>query len=597
MNRDESTRRCGDWLLVFGDVNPAGLSRRHDGAPWETAYETDGAVLLTQAPGTGWRGAPWKSDEGEAWRSWLLGETYPLDDERWRRVPTGAASPVTLNGHFLLLARHRPSGEWHLWTDRFGTLHAYRAPGDRAPDRGAPGAVGTWMPAVAAAGGSARRLDWVGLTGFFGCGFFPGDRTHWDDVRILRPARHCVFDRAGALLRDDRYWQWRHAPDEGRSYAETVDEFARRLRQVMTDHVSRGRVAVPVSGGLDSRSTVAALDPTARSDRLTAYSYGFTARSGEVRIARRIAHARDLPLRELVIEPYLFDRLPWVLDAVEGFQDLTLCRQAGVADELETLGDSVIAAHWGDVWLDSMGLADARGPRDLAGVVDHALGRIRKPADRLLDLCRPHLGGAEPAAVLRETVRRGLEPLAHLDDPDFRVKAFKTDGWSHRWTTASLRMFQPAAFPRLTFYDTRLTDFFATVPSRFVVGRRLQIDYLKRHAPDLARIPWDRYDANLYLAPYFGTLLLPLRAVRKLRRVVTGARVVERNWEIQYAGETGRRGLERWLLRPGLRLHEFVAPGEVRTLVEDFYARWPDGALGYEVSMLLTFSAWLEHHG
>ena len=48
--------------------------------------------------------------------------------------------------------------------------------------------------------------------------------------------------------------------------------------------------------------------------------------------------------------------------------------------------------------------------------------------------------------------------------------------WSARWTTASLRMFQSAAFPRLPFYDTRLADFFATVPTPLVAGRRLQID-------------------------------------------------------------------------------------------------------------------------
>jgi hypothetical protein len=34
----------------------------------------------------------------------------------------------------------------------------------------------------------------------------------------------------------------------------------------------------------------------------------------------------------------------------------------------------------------------------------------------------------------------------------------------------------------------------------------------------------------------------------------------------------------------------------VRKLLDEFYAD-PDGARGYTVSMLLTFSAWLEHHG
>ena len=64
-------------------------------------------------------------------------------------------------------------------------------------------------------------------------------------------------------------------------------------------------------------------------------------------------------------------------------------------------------------------------------------------------------------------------------------------------------MFQPGAFPRLPFYDTRLSDFFCTVPSEFVSQRRLQIDYLKNFAPDLARIKWQVYDTNLYRHQHF----------------------------------------------------------------------------------------------
>ena len=67
-------------------------------------------------------------------------------------------------------------------------------------------------------------------------------------------------------------------------------------------------------------------------------------------------------------------------------------------------------------------------------------------------------------------------------------------------------MYQAGAFPRLPFYDTRLADFFATVPTAFVKGRRLQIDYLKRFAPDLARIKWQAYDTNLYRYPLLRLL-------------------------------------------------------------------------------------------
>jgi asparagine synthase (glutamine-hydrolysing) len=148
----------------------------------------------------------------------------------------------------------------------------------------------------------------------------------------------------------------------------------------------------------------------------------------------------------------------------------------------------------------------------------------------------------------------------------------------------------------LIFYDQRITDFFQTVPSHFLVGRQFQIDYLKRFAPDLARIPWQAYDADLYQYQWFNTLLLPKRILKRLGRMLGGKKVLERNWEVQFLSGQGRSGLENWLLKSGLRLHEFLPPAQIKMLLEDFY-RSPNASNGYTVSMLLTFSAWLEKYG
>jgi hypothetical protein len=371
----------------------------------------------------------------------------------------------------------------------------------------------------------------------------------------------------------------------------------------MADRVGDGPVAMPISGGLDSRSTVAPLTSSKMTgDEVAAgkpwsFSYGYNEDSIETRIAQRVAAARGLPFRAMVVPPYLFSRLGDVLRCVEGFQDLTQCRQIAATEEIGRHADRVIAAHWGDVWHDEAGLAGTDSI-DETVLLNHSLKKFRKRGrEWLLErVCRPHLGGSDPEAVLTNQLRPELESLRQIEDPDFRVKALKTDQWSFRWTTASLRAYQIGAFPRLPFYDTRLADFFAAVPTRFVAGRRLQIDYLKRFAPDLAKVAWQPYGTNLYRyrsARFWG---LPALAFDKARRVVTGRRVIQRNWEIQFGGDEGRRGLDAWLLKPGLRLHEFVAPGEVRGLLEDFAAD-PSGARGYTVSMLLTFSAWLEHHG
>ena len=43
-------------------------------------------------------------------------------------------------------------------------------------------------------------MDQTGLTGFFGFGFFPQDRTYFKDIRILQPATRYIFGANGEKL-------------------------------------------------------------------------------------------------------------------------------------------------------------------------------------------------------------------------------------------------------------------------------------------------------------------------------------------------------------------------------------------------------------
>ncbi len=581
----------GDWLLSFAPEPVADLPARRPGMAWQPERRGVSSALWRGDPAAGWRGQPLRRLATAEWAAWLAGELYGTPDPAAAvaAVLAGRAPAAGLNGHFLLLAYHQPADEWHVWTNRHATIHAYLA------TAGGRATVGTFMPAVAAAAGRAE-LDWEALTSFFGFGFFAGDRTHHQGVRILRPATHYRFDGRGQLLGETRYWEWRHAPDTRRGYDETVAEFAALFGEVMGDLMTDGRLAVPISGGLDSRSTVATMSAgDAGAGRRWAYSYGYGDDSIETRIAGRVAAARGLPFDTFTIPPYLFRQLPGVVAAVEGFSDVTQCRQAAIVGEIDQRADYLIAAHLGDLYLDDMGLAGAGAVGD-EQVIDAAVKKVRKGgSDWLLaNLCAPRLGQERPEALLRHMAAGELARLSSIAEPDFRVKAFKVDQWCARWTTVALRMFQAAAFPRLPFYDTRLADFFLTVPTEFVAGRRLQIDYLKRYAPDLAAIDWQQTGSSLFRAGRSDPLATARRAINKGRRVLSGRQVIERNWEVQFLGPDGQRGLTEWLLRPGLRLHEFIPPRAIADLLAAFYAAPLVDKRGYTVSMLLTFSAWLE---
>ena len=159
-----------------------------------------------------WKGFPFRSWSVGDWVFWVLGEFSEARDleETILAVAQGDQSPDRLNGHWLTYGWDRRQRRFHIWTNRFATLHGYRC-----THEGGNG-FGTNFGTIARLA-SARRLDWAGLTGFFGFGFFPEDRTYFDDIRILRPATHSTYDAEAGRFFEERYWNWRHEPNPTRS--------------------------------------------------------------------------------------------------------------------------------------------------------------------------------------------------------------------------------------------------------------------------------------------------------------------------------------------------------------------------------------------
>src|SRR5690606_40230798 len=93
-----------------------------------------------------------------------------------------------------------------------------------------------------------------------------------------------------------------------------------------------------------------------------AYSYGYSTDSFETRIASQVAAARRFSFTAHAVQPYLFDRLPEIVSALHGCQDVTQARQMSINGWVGERADAVLTGLWGDVWLDQMGLADGIPP-------------------------------------------------------------------------------------------------------------------------------------------------------------------------------------------------------------------------------------------
>ena len=574
----------GDLLITFG-VDAENCKARSV-QPWRLV-ETFGDLRLYQTQtDERWHGFPLLEAEDEQWHVWFLGELY----EETPVLTQAVKHPEKINGHFLLFGYEKSLKRVHVVTNRLGTMHGYYAM------NGGKAAVGTFSPAVAQASGNSR-LNLQAISEFLSFGFFIGNSTHWQDVTILPAATHMILDENGRIVSQTLYWHCDYQTSASLTYDEAIKQFHDIFREVLTSQVNGKRIALPLSGGLDSRSTLAELGETGfgGAKQMFPFSYGFSEDSAETNIATQLGNQRGLKVKTWTVQPYLFDEIDRINASVEGFQDITQCRQAYVVDELAQQADYVVAAHWGDVWLDDMGFLGQKmfPDEELSEIMIN--NYLKRGSEILLTLFNPNLV-TEWKELMKKNVQESLAGLQHISDLDFKVKAWKTSQWSFRWTLSSLRMYQSGLFPLLPFYDNRLVDFFMKVPGEFVARRRLQIEYLKRYAPDLARVKWQPYDANLYHYKGFNTWLLPHRAVQKLRRRFSDQPVIQRNWEIQFFNPKGRNRLAKYLLERGLKLHNLFSARDLEKLLADFY-RDPTASSGYAVSMLLTLSAWLEQYG
>ncbi|HEY9177097.1 MAG TPA: hypothetical protein VIN07_05380 [Flavipsychrobacter sp.] len=480
-------------------------------------------------------------------------------------------------GHYIIFVSALATGDTYVFTNRMGSYHAYWLE---------DGAISTNYLALATTK-KQKKLNWEGITGFMAMGYFPDDSTYIKGISIFEPATCYHFNSGSELIDKKRYWQWQYHPED-----KPLESHLARLKDILQSSLAVStnnfRTAIPISGGLDSRLLAGELSSTDNHTYrdLNAFSYGYTADSPELMIAGKIAEARHIPIQLYQLPNYLFQQIDEIAESVELFQYVDGTRQASAADWLRQNADVVVGGHWGDVWMNDMGV-DAKG--DLLPAFQKKI--IKKGSQWLLDnVCGQHTNNS--SEYLSDYFQSFISRHNNIGNADFLMKIYKTDQWSFRWTTASLRMYQAAVMPVLPFYDSRIVDFFCTVPSTTVNSRQMEIEYLKHYHKDLAKITWQEYDADLYNYKYFNNRNIAYRAAKKLQRLATGEKPIQRNWEIFYMNPEGRKSLEARLLNNSL-LNELVPANKIKELLDDLYNN-PSAANGYTVSMLLTFSIFLD---
>lgn len=438
------------------------------------------------------------------------------------------------------------------------------------------------IPTELFAGKHGLELNREAIAFFASAGFFFENDTYWNDAEWK------------AL--DFNKQPWHYTPREI-SLAEAVDEFATLFHQIVEEQTQEGKAILALSGGLDSRTLAVAMQVLGKNPHT--YSYKFEGSFEETKYGREIAKVAGWDFDELVIPPkYLWEKIEEAGKVNACYAEFTHARQLAVAEQLSKKGDVWLLGHWGDVLFDDMGVD---GNLDMAGQKKTLEKKVLKKGGKELaaDLWQAWGLDGDFSSALTARIEKMYNRI-DISDANARVRAFKSLYWATRWTSTNLNYFSQYKPIALPYYDDRMCEFSMSIPEKHLAGRQIQIEYIKKYSPAIAKIEWQS-KAPYNLINYEKHLTkahLPYRIATKAKRVVNekvfGKKLIQRNWEIQFLGPENDKNLKHWLFEnePFAKL----VPIEVTRKYYDLFKTGDQIYWSHPLSILLTLSVFAKQN-
>lgn len=423
--------------------------------------------------------------------------------------------------------------------------------------------------------------DYKAICIYAACGFFMDDDTYYTDVKYVKPASQYSIADGIITIEENPYFDWYYKPRDI-SLSQATDEFAHLFHDILNTETKDKKVILPLSGGLDSRTLAAGLK---NHPNLWSYSYEFKDGIKEAQYSKKIANAENFNFKEYQIgEGYLWNKIEELAKINGCMSEFTHARQMAVIDEVSKHGDAFVLGHWGDVLFDGMGVPTQMTEEDYIVTM---YKKVLKKRGRELGVALWQMWGldGEFDHYLKSRLSVSLDAIK-INNTNAKIRAFKSIHWAPRWTSTNLQIFSNSNENILPYYDDRMCDFICNIPEDLLNSRQIQIEYLKRYTPELAKIRWQTYDLDLYsYRRFYHWSNIPKRAVNKIRSKLSKPKIL-RNWELQFLGNANEKNLHKYIYNSAF--NQFIPDKLVKDIEQKFKA---DGVqYSHPLSMLLTFS-------
>ncbi|MCF2908844.1 asparagine synthase-related protein [Pseudoalteromonas sp. DL2-H2.2] len=205
-----------------------------------------------------------------------------------------------LDGYFCAAIYDKEKKQVKLISDRYGMrmLYWYWYKGKFAWSSEVKGILAT--------GNIDKAIDSTSFDCFMELGHLLGEKTWFEHIKLIKPATVITLDLQKNVVTQYHYWAWSEISPSSLSFDDAVDELGKRfIKAVERRFNPKEMVGITLSGGLDSRAILAAIEHLYPDYKGCAFTFGIEG-CDDIAIAKQVVSQSNWSHKE-----YHFSEKNW----------------------------------------------------------------------------------------------------------------------------------------------------------------------------------------------------------------------------------------------------------------------------------------------
>jgi len=397
---------------------------------------------------------------------------------------TGTDFVKKLNGAFVIVIYDIENKKLIITNDRYGLRPLYYGIND---DRFL---FASEIKAILEDTTISKNLDMEAIAEFFAFMYMLEDKTFFKDVKTLPPATVLNYERGNLSM--TQYWDFNYDPDYDMSEEDFVNKLVAKFKEAVDVRVdNKHRFGISLSGGLDSRAILAAVEES-KKDGIVTYTFG-QLDSCDVKIAQKIAEKMGTKHITLDITPEMI---------MENFK-----KEVYLSDGLDYVGVSYIPPihkniqEYVDIAFDGLALDVTLGGSHLSRKILN-LKEDKKLFEYLYHKTR-FFSDKEMEKLFLPSYYKKIKnypknsfrvAFNKIGDKNLANKAdhFFLQTHVRRWTVMGHVLLRYAIENSVPTYGNDLIDLIQKIPPELRYNHKIYQKFLKKLSPELSKIPYNQ---------------------------------------------------------------------------------------------------------